>query len=406
MKFSMYSVGTIVLSLSLLTSCSSDDGGSAPVNYEVPSTYTFARNGSISIDFSGQTARLQMLDAMGGVYSTAATAGTPLDAAQLQNMFSNTNNPFAVAELNTSGKNLKSKTAASEDYFTLFLGGGSTTEKLAVQTFFESQFASGALASQGNSASAGVAGSYLDGSKMRLFAANGLEPQQVLLKGMMGALMMDQISNHYLSVNTLDKAATRIENTNKVLAENANFTTMEHYWDEAYGYVYGADDSANNALKFWSSYIEQVNADADFNTVSAEVNAAFRKGRAAIVANDYLTRDQQIAVIQKNLALVAAVRSVFYMQEGKAKLVQDNGAKAFHALSEGYGFIMSLRYTRQPGTDTPYFSKEEVDTMLATLLSGTNGLWDIDNLSPKLDAISAQIASRFGFSVAQASTVN
>ena len=406
MKFSMYSVGAIVLSFSLLTSCSSDDGGSAPVNYEVPSTYTFARNGSTSIDFSGQTARLQMLDAMGGVYSTAATAGTPLDAAQLQNMFSNTNNPFAVAELNTSGKNLKSKTAASEDYFTLFLGGGSTTEKLAVQTFFESQFASGALASQGNSASAGVAGSYLDGSKMRLFAANGLEPQQVLLKGMMGALMMDQISNHYLSVNTLDKAATRIENTNKVLAENANFTTMEHYWDEAYGYVYGADDSANNALKFWSSYIEQVNADADFNTVSAEVNAAFRKGRAAIVANDYLTRDQQIAVIQKNLALVAAVRSVFYMQEGKAKLVQDNGAKAFHALSEGYGFIMSLRYTRQPGTDAPYFSKEEVDTMLATLLSGTNGLWDIDNLSPKLDAISAQIASRFGFSVAQASTVN
>lgn len=406
MKFSMYSVGAIVLSLSLLTSCSSDDGGSAPVNYEVPSTYTFARNGSTSIDFSGQTARLQMLDAMGGVYSTAATAGTPLDAAQLQNMFSNTNNPFAVAELNTSGKNLKSKTAASEDYFTLFLGGGSTTEKLAVQTFFESQFVSGALASQGNSASAGVAGSYLDGSKMRLFAANGLEPQQVLLKGMMGALMMDQISNQYLSVNTLDKAATRIENTNKVLAENANFTTMEHYWDEAYGYVYGADDSANNALKFWSSYIEQVNADADFNTVSGDINLAFREGRAAIVANDYLTRDQQIAVIQKNLALVAAVRSVFYMQEGKAKLVQDNGAKAFHALSEGYGFIMSLRYTRQPGTDTPYFSKEEVDTMLATLLSGTNGLWDIDNLSPKLDAISAQIASRFGFSVAQASTVN
>ena len=44
--------------------------------------------------------------------------------------------------------------------------------------------------------------------------------------------------------------------------------------------------------------------------------------------------------------------------------------------------------------------------MLASLTSGPNGLWDIDNLSPKLDAISAQIASRFGFSVAQASTVN
>ena len=406
MKFTNYSLATLFLSLSLVTSCSSDDNGPSDTTYEIPTTYNFERGGSTTVDFSGQTARLNMLDAMGGVYTTAATNGTTLDATVLQNMFSNTNNPFTSTDLNTSGKNLKSKTAASNDYFTLFLGGGSTSEKIAVQSFFESQFATGALASQGNAATAGVAGSYLDGSKKRLFAANGLEPQQVLLKGLMGAVMMDQISNQYLSVNTLDNAAIRIENTNKVMAENANFTTMEHYWDEAYGYVYGADDAANNTLKYWSSYIEQVNADADFNTVSAEINLAFRKGRAAIVNNDYLVRDQQIDIIQKNLALVAAVRSVYYLQEGKAKLVEDNGAKAFHALSEGYGFIMSLRYTRQPGTDAPYFSKEEVDTMLATLLSGTNGLWDIDNLSPKLDALSVQIASKFGFSVAQASTVN
>jgi hypothetical protein len=32
--------------------------------------------------------------------------------------------------------------------------------------------------------------------------------------------------------------------------------------DEAYGYVYGVDGT-----KFWSSYIDQVNADADFNTI-------------------------------------------------------------------------------------------------------------------------------------------
>ena len=106
------------------------------------------------------------------------------------------------------------------------------------------------------------------------------------------------------------------------------------------------------------------------------------------------------------MALVAAVRAVYYLQEGKGKLIEDNGAKAFHALSEGYGFIMSLRYTRKPGTDNPYFSKSEIDAMLANLVSGPNGLWDIDNLSPKLDALSAQIATKFGFTVAQAATVN
>lgn len=406
MKFFNYAFGAVALSFVLFTSCSSDDADINPVNYEIPSSYTFQRAGNSTVDFSGQTTRLQMLDEITSKFTTAGTDGTALNKVELQNMFNNTNNAFTSAALNSSGKNIKSKTAASSDYFTLFLGGGSTVEKTEVQAFFESQFAIGVAASQGNVAAAGIAGSYLDGSKTRLFAANGLEPQQILSKGLMGALMMDQISNQYLSVNTLDKASTRIENSNKVLSENENFTTMEHYWDEAYGYVYGADNAATNSLKFWSSYIDQVNADADFNTVSTDINLAFRKGRAAIVANDYLVRDQQAAIIQKNLALVAAVRAVFYMQEGKAKLVQDNGAKAFHALSEGYGFIMSLRYTRQPGTDIPYFSKEEVNTMLASLTSGPNGLWDIDNLSPKLDTISAQIASRFGFSITQASTVN
>jgi hypothetical protein len=406
MKSLFYSVGVLALSLSFLTSCSSDDNGTAPANYEIPTTYVFERNGTTTIDYSGQSARMQMLEEIGETFNTAGTNGTVLDVNQLQNMFSNTNNPFASADLNTAGKNIKSKTAASFDYFTLFLGGGSTSEKTAVQSFFESQFVTGAAASQGNIASPGVAGSYLDGSKIRLFAANGLEPQQILLKGLMGAMMMDQISNQYLSANTLDKASARADNSNKILAENANYTTMEHYWDEGYGYVYGIDDTATNSLKFWSTYTKQVNDDADFNTVSAAIDRAFRKGRAAIVANDYVVRDQQVGIIQKNLALVTAVRSVYYMQDGKSKLFTDNGAKAFHALSEGYGFIMSLRYTRQPETDMPYFSNEEVDAMLASLTSGPNGLWDIDNLSPKLDAISTQIASRFGFSVAQASTVD
>ena len=405
MKITKYALSAFALTL-ILASCSDDTDNPSDITYEIPSSYTFSRNGMTTVEYDGQTARLKMLDEMGGKFTTAATEATLLDAGELSNMYSNTNSPFSSTELNSSGKNTKSKTAASSDYFSSFLGGGSSIEKAAVQAMFESQFQIGAEASQGNAASAGVAGSYLDGSKMRLFAANGLEPQQILLKGMMGAMMMDQVSNHYLSTLKLDGGSNVLENTNKVLSADGNFTTMEHYWDEGYGYVYGADNATTNSKKFWSSYIEQVNADADFNTVSNDVNLAFRKGRAAIVANDYTTRNQQIAVIQEKLALVAAVRAVYYLQEGKAKLVEDNGAKAFHALSEGYGFIMSLRYTRQPGTDNPYFSKTEVDTMLATLVSGENGLWDIDTLSPKLDAIATQIASKFGFTVAQAATVN
>jgi hypothetical protein len=43
--------------------------------------------------------------------------------------------------------------------------------------------------------------------------------------------------------------------------------------------------------------------------------------------------------------------------------------------------------------------------MLSSLTNDTNGLWAIDTLSAKLDAISTQIANKFGFTVAQAAVV-
>jgi hypothetical protein len=405
MRFQKILLASLAVVALTATSCSNDD---APAELTVPVAYSFDRNAATSVDFSGQKSRLLMLEGMGTYIKDNASTG--VDDAKLTAMFSNTGNPFISTDLNTSGKKLFDKTAASTDYFGMYLGGGSSAEQQAVRNAFSATFTDAKNASQGNNAAAGVAGFYMDGTSKRLFAANGLEPQQVLLKGMMGACFMDQIVNNYLSVNKLDAVTTKTDNTNKVLVSGKNYTEMEHNWDEAYGYIYGADDltttPATPVFKFWSSYINQVNADADFNTIKADINLAFRKGRAAITANDYAVRDTQINIIKTKLALIPAVRAVFYLQEGKGKLTVDGGAKAFHALSEAYGFIMSLRYTNKPGTNNPYLSKTEVDTMLASLTSGTNGLWDINGLPTKLDKISADIAAKFGFTKEQAATVN
>jgi hypothetical protein len=397
MKLNKVLFSTLMLGALAITSCTKDDVPVETFNYTTPETYTFDRNAASTVDYAGQTSRLLMLDEMGAYIKNAGI----VEVSKLNEMYINTGSPFTNASLNTSGKQLKDKTAASKDYFSLNKGGGSIQEQIDVRKLFETQFTNANAASQGAAASAGIAGSYMDGTSKRLFAANGLEPQQVLLKGMMGACFMDQIVNNYLSKNKLDEGTNKINNTNKVLEDSKTYTTMEHTWDEAYGYIYGVDGT-----KFWSSYIDQVNADTDFNTVKADINLAFRTGRAAIVANDYTTRDAQIDIIKAKLAIVPAVRAVFYLQEGKGKLTTDKGAKAFHALSEAYGFIISLRYTNKPGTDNPYFTKAEVDTILNSMVSGSNGLWDIDTLAPKLDTISAQIAAKFGFTVTQAATVN
>lgn len=401
MRLTKYFLGSLSIALFTLTSCSDDDDAVQENSLSVPETYTFERNSATTVDFSGQTSRILMLQELGNYIKGHAVAGTVVDVTTLQNMYSNTNNPFTAAELNSSNKQLKDKTAASKDYFVNFGGGGSSIEINEVRAIFESQFPDANAASQGNVAAAGVAGSYIDGSSTRLFAANGLEPQQILLKGLMGACFMDQILNNYLSTAVLDESTNRADNTNKVLVSGKNYTMMEHKWDEAYGYIYGAGGG-----KFWDSYINQVDADADFNTIKEDIELAFRKGRAAIVANDYAVRDAQIKIIKEQFAKVPAVRAVYYLKDGKAKLVTDNGAKAFHALSEAYGFIMSLRYTNNPSTNAPYLSKTEVNTILDELKGGTNGFWDVDHLNSKIDAIATTIATRFGFTVAQAETVN
>ena len=94
------------------------------------------------------------------------------------------------------------------------------------------------------------------------------------------------------------------------------------------------------------------------------------------------------------------IRAVYYLQSGKNAIDQEapNYGSAFHDLSEGYGFIYSLQFTRMPGTDAPYFTKSEVDEFLSQLLGdGSNGLWDV---TPEtLDTITNDIVEGFDFTL-------
>jgi hypothetical protein len=390
-------LGTITISALILSSCKKDVVTPTPSTATdiEPTSYEFKNASNIStIDFSGQKTRLEMLDQISSLMGGAS----PVTEEILLEMFDGKN--FTEATLTSSGKKLSDKTAASVDYFS-----GYSLEKTEIITKLKSQFKEVVIAMNSKTiASADSAGYYMDGTKKRYFSPNGLEPQQVFVKGMMGACLLDQIVNNYLSKSKLDADANSANNTNKVVEAGKPYTTMEHAWDEAYGYIYGNDNLAASpaVYKYWSSYINQVNADPDFNTVKDAIYKAFIQGRLAITKADYTTRDAQSAIIKTELAKVPAVRAVFYLNEGRTKLGKDNGKAAFHALSEAYGFIWCLRFTQNPTTKAPYFSKVEVDEMLNDLLKGENGLYDVNYLNSALDAIATKIASRFGFTVAQA----
>ncbi len=395
---------SICVVATVLQSCSNDDDNTIePVSVVAPVTYEFSRDGNTTVDFNGQTTRILMGEAL-----NAALLNTSKSEVELDGMFTNTGDYFANTDLNTSGKNIRSKIAASTDYFS-----ANTTDANAIKADFDSWIKGQVDEVYPNwnvNAAVGIAGQIQEagGGATRYVNAKGLEYNQAVIKGMTGALMVDQALNNYLSPAVLDAGSNIADNDAGVVADGKNYTNMEHKWDEAYGYVYGLNGDAANpnldlgADSFLNKYIGRVEGDPDFAGIADDIYQAFKLGRAAIVAGNYSVRDAQAAILREKISEIIGIRAVYYLQQGKNILESDKGA-AFHDLSEGFGFIYSLQFTRKPGTNAPYFTKAEVDDFITTLTQG-NGFWDITE--DTLETMSNTIAARFNFTVAAAGSTN
>ena len=406
MKINTIAKGAFILSATLLISCSSDDDTTTP-GIEEPANYTFLRNNESTVSFSGQTTRILMAEEL-----TSSLLDETSTELQLDAMYDHQqgNNDFSDADLNASDKNLKSKTAASNDYFS-----ANTVVSSEIKGNFEfwiSNQVNDVFPNWGMDATPGQAGAIQEagGGAIRYVDGDGVEYNQIFGKSLIGALMLDQALNNYLSPAVLDEADNVENNNNGVVEEGKNYTTMEHKWDEAYGYFYGTSvDPANpNATvgsddNFLNKYIGRVENDTDFTGIADDIYNAFKLGRAAIVAKDYTVRNAQAEIIREKASEIIGIRAVYYLQQGKAQLEAGtvDYAAAFHDLSEGLGFIYSLQFTRQPGTNQPYFTRTEVLGYLTAIVdTPENGLW---NVAPAtLQTISEEIAARFNFTVEQA----
>lgn len=371
----------LLISSSIVSCKKQNPEPTTTTSYNVPTTYAFVDAASKStVNYNDQKIRIAMIDEIASKMTDSLTDSKN----DLYLML--TGKMFSKDSLTNSSLSLVDKTANID--------------------FFKSVFNMSELATASKTtASEGVAGYYIDGSKKRFFTANGLEPVQLFKKGIMGACLLNQTLLNNLNTAVLDAGTNKTDNTNRVLVSGKNYTAMEHLWDEAYGYIFGGDinDPSSPEYNYWSEYLHIVNTDKYFNTIKSDVINAFIKGRAAITNKDYATRDAQIAIIQKSLSKVSAIRGVFYLtNEGKKGLTVDGGKGGFHPLSEGYGFIWALKYSYNPDTKAPYFTESEIDAILADILKGKNGLYDVDYLDKNLNTIAEKIATRFGFTVEQA----
>ncbi len=370
-----------------------------------PAKYSFSRNGENTVLFSGQTTRLKMGDEI-----VAALLNPTKTAEELAAMYAHIEGAlnFEDASLNGSDKNMRSKTAASADFFST-----NATDQALIRADFDAWLVGQVDEVFPNwqvAAAPGVAGQIPDGSATRYINAQGLEYDQLWTKGLIGALATDQALNNYLSSAVLDAGSNIADNDAGTVVEGKSYTTMEHKWDEAYGYVFGLNADTTNpnadlgADSFLNKYIGRVEGDDDFVGIADEIFQAFKLGRAAIVAKQYDIRDTQAEIIKQRISEIIGIRAVYYLQQARPSLTQENPAygTAFHDLSEGYGFIYSLQFTRKPNSGDPYFTKAEVDAFLIDLMDdGPNGLWDVEDTT--LESLATDIAARFDFTLAAAS---
>ena len=347
-----------------------------------PSEYEFTRSGVSTVFYTGQTARLKMAGEIHEAFSEPTNT-----EADILAMF-NDGTGFSDASLNSSGKNIGGKTASSSY--------ASASVKPQIQAFI-TRVVNDVFPYYNDDAEAGKAGKYTDpGGRKVHVDAKGFEMNQIFTKSLMGALVTDQIINSYLWRGKLDSGSNIANNDNLVFEYTspgesaANITKMEHYWDEGFGYLYGEDsqysqDLGNGVL------ISKYGAKGDVPGLEKELYDAFKLGRAAIVAGDYDLRDKQAKIIKIAVSKIIGYRAAYYLRSGGSKIDSGKWADALHALSEGYGFVLSLQFTMKDDGN-PYFTNAEVNDMLADL-EKDNGFWsrtsaELNTMADKIDQAS------------------
>jgi hypothetical protein len=215
-----------------------------------------------------------------------------------------------------------------------------------VQAYFEAYMDALASVSASNTAGGpgqdGVVVSTSDPSKQYLQSASGQEYAQLIEKGLMGAVFYNQITMNYLG----DAEMSSDNSTAVDPGAGKYYTEMEHAWDEAYGYFTTATDfsvDGNGTDRFWGKYADA--REAVLGSAST-LSEAFRKGRAALSANDLTMRDAQIAIIRSELEDVVAGTAIHYLNGAVSDFADD--ALRNHQLSEAVAFISCLPYGHEP----------------------------------------------------------
>ncbi|HPM30920.1 MAG TPA: DUF4856 domain-containing protein [Chryseolinea sp.] len=387
LKINRNSLFTLLASFSILAACSDDD---SPTGLRPKMEYTSLNDekaysvqfldvtGLTTVDSTEGNTYHKMFQAHNYYSSSSTSANAEIDAVKLNNLFSNSGNPFVDiststisvngATLNASGLNLRDITASS------LTDGSDVIEKIESH-FDKLADASLSIGEVAEAGQAGKLGNYLVDER-------GIEHIQIIQKSLIGALELDYIGNVLLSEG--------LDADNSKVVTGKNYTALEHNWDVAYSlltlnpvYLAGSTDATRGTTEFGlGAYTWEYNK-ANY----ANMFAAFLKGRAAIVNNDKAELEKQALFIRTQFEIALAKAALGYLDKWKTGTT--DAARA-HAIGEGLGFIYSLRFATVHTVDATFS-----DELMDDLIGSENGFWDLT--ADKINAASDAINDKFDF---------
>ena len=366
---------SLMLGALLIVGCKKKNNEPDGANYEVPTSYNFA-----NIDTLTSRQNIAMLDEITAYIKTthSATAAPILDAQKLKDMYANVGNYFSTPDLN-NGFSLKSKS------------------QLNFQAMLEANFDGVVLASTNaaanptaTTASNGVSGKMINGTRYILVDTAGVEYKEYTEKGIMNAVFYYQAAAILNNISTYD---------NTVITNGT--TAQERAWDNAFAYfgVPTTFPATTTGLKNWGSYCNSVSnslAGSSSNgpsSLNATIMKAWISGRAAISNKNYINRNLAAKAVLDNWEKVIASRFITYSKGAMTNISQP--ATFHHNLSEAIGFIRAFQYNE---------NKSISDADIAILMSyfETNGSVNIYNVTiDDLNNAVAKMAALFNLNAAQ-----
>ena len=302
--------------------------------YSIPTTYEFKdKDGVSTVDFSGQTQRLNQLDEIvEKIASRNSDASVVVSAADLKKMYSNNDAKSGNAQdagglfSFSSEKQLKDKTAL----------GDLSVQKMIEDWFDEYEKSDSLIIRKSKNTTI-------------LISDKGLDFKEIIEKAGMGAILYSQAMDNYLDIDQL------LADDNTALVSGKNYTERAHHFDEGFGYFGAPIGFPTEEGAFFAEY-------APGQNVADKIMGAFLTGRAAIVYQDDATLKAQVEIIRTEWEAVIAHQAISYLTKANTLFVETPRGDFYHTLTEAYGFIWSLNFNKKSKVSTAKV-KELLDTI-------------------------------------------